>query len=156
MQNILSNITITVNPKLFVKNPETSDLGKKIINSGILIKNNKKNFLKLKSTKLIRDFGYAKDYVRAIYLIMKLKKAEDFIIASGVSRSVFDYAKEVFKIMKIPVTKIKDQNLLASDIKKTSRADNKKIKKKTKWKPEYSFKKMIFDFIKEENLNRSN
>ena len=87
---------------------------------------------------------------------MKLKKAEDFIIASGVSRSVFDYAKEVFKIMKIPVTKIKDQNLLASDIKKTSRADNKKIKKKTKWKPEYSFKKMISDFIKEENLNRSN
>lgn len=131
-------------------------LGKKIINTGILIKNKKKNFLKLKSTKLIRDFGYAKDYVRAIYSIMKLKKPEDFIIASGVSHSVFDYAKEVFRFMKIPITKIKDQNLLASDIKKISRADNKKIKKKTKWKPKYSFKKMILDFIKEENFNRSN
>lgn len=39
MQNILSNITITVNPKLFVKNPETSDLGKKIISQSIILIN---------------------------------------------------------------------------------------------------------------------
>jgi len=37
MNSILSNITITVNPKLFVKNPETSDLGKKIIQKSILL-----------------------------------------------------------------------------------------------------------------------
>lgn len=37
MNSILSNITITVNPKLFVKNPETSDLGKKIIEKSILL-----------------------------------------------------------------------------------------------------------------------
>ena len=37
MQNILSNITITVNQKLYLKNPETSDLGKKIIEYSILL-----------------------------------------------------------------------------------------------------------------------
>lgn len=37
MQNILSNIIITVNDKLYVKNPETSDLGKKIIEQSILL-----------------------------------------------------------------------------------------------------------------------
>jgi AcrR family transcriptional regulator len=37
MQNILSNITISVNEKLYVKNPETSDLGKKIIEQSILL-----------------------------------------------------------------------------------------------------------------------
>ncbi|BDB53867.1 TetR family transcriptional regulator [Flavobacterium ammoniigenes] len=37
MQNILSNITISVNDKLYVKNPETSDLGKKIIEQSILL-----------------------------------------------------------------------------------------------------------------------
>ncbi len=37
MNSILSNITITVNPKLYVKNPETSDLGKKIIQKSILL-----------------------------------------------------------------------------------------------------------------------
>lgn len=37
MNSILSNISITVNPKLFVKNPETSDLGKKIIEKSILL-----------------------------------------------------------------------------------------------------------------------
>ena len=37
MQNILSNIIIAVNDKLYVKNPETSDLGKKIIQNSILL-----------------------------------------------------------------------------------------------------------------------
>ena len=37
MQTILSNITISVNNKLYVKNPETSDLGKKIIEQSILL-----------------------------------------------------------------------------------------------------------------------
>ncbi len=37
MQNILSNIIIAVNDKLYVKNPETSDLGKKIIEQSILL-----------------------------------------------------------------------------------------------------------------------
>ena len=37
MNSILSNITITVNPKLYVKNPETSDLGKKIISQSIIL-----------------------------------------------------------------------------------------------------------------------
>ena len=36
MQNILSNIIISVNDKLYVKNPETSELGKKIIEQSIL------------------------------------------------------------------------------------------------------------------------
>lgn len=39
MKNILSNIIISVNDKLYVKNPETSDLGKKIIEQSILLIN---------------------------------------------------------------------------------------------------------------------
>lgn len=37
MQTMLSNIVITVNDKLYVKNPETSDLGKKIIEHSIIL-----------------------------------------------------------------------------------------------------------------------
>jgi AcrR family transcriptional regulator len=37
MQNMLSNIIISVNSKLYVKNPETSELGKKIIEQSILL-----------------------------------------------------------------------------------------------------------------------
>ena len=39
MESILSNIIISVNDKLYVKNPETSDLGKKIIEQSILLIN---------------------------------------------------------------------------------------------------------------------
>mgnify|MGYP000712215106 CR=1 FL=1 len=37
MQNILSNIVISVNEKLYVKNPETTELGKKIIENSIIL-----------------------------------------------------------------------------------------------------------------------
>jgi hypothetical protein len=37
MQTVLSNIIISVNDKLYVKNPETSELGKKIIEQSILL-----------------------------------------------------------------------------------------------------------------------
>ena len=37
MNSILSNITIAVNEKIFIKNPETSDLGKKIIENSIIL-----------------------------------------------------------------------------------------------------------------------
>ena len=37
MQDLLANIKIQVNPKTYVKNPETSDLGKKIIQNSILL-----------------------------------------------------------------------------------------------------------------------
>ncbi len=37
MQDILSNIIISVNPKLYVKNPETTELGKKIIENSIIL-----------------------------------------------------------------------------------------------------------------------
>lgn len=37
MQNLLSNIIISVNEKLYVKNPETSELGKKIIENSIIL-----------------------------------------------------------------------------------------------------------------------
>ena len=37
MTNLLANLSISVNEKLYVKNPETSDLGKKIIEHSILL-----------------------------------------------------------------------------------------------------------------------
>jgi GDPmannose 4,6-dehydratase len=127
-------------------------LGKKIVKNSVLIKKNKKNFLKLNSLKPVRDFGYAKDYVEAMYLIMCLKKPDDFIIASGKSYSVRSYVLEVFKLLNISKKKIKSRNVFDTSLKKEIGASIKKIKKFTNWKPEYTFKKMIKNFVNEEKL----
>jgi len=43
-----------------------------------------------------RDWGHAKDYVRAMYLILQQEKAEDYVIATGVTTSVKDFVQMAF------------------------------------------------------------
>jgi GDPmannose 4,6-dehydratase len=43
-----------------------------------------------------RDWGHAKDYVEAMWLIMQQEKAEDFVIATGVTTTVRDFVKMAF------------------------------------------------------------
>jgi GDPmannose 4,6-dehydratase len=51
-----------------------------------------------------RDWGHAKDYVEAMYLILQQEKPEDFVIATGVTTSVRDFVKMAFAHAGIEVT----------------------------------------------------
>ena len=44
-----------------------------------------------------RDWGHAKDYVRMMWMILQAKKAEDWVIATGVTTSVRDFVRLAFK-----------------------------------------------------------
>ncbi|XOV92280.1 MAG: GDP-mannose 4,6-dehydratase [Bacteroidota bacterium] len=50
-----------------------------------------------------RDWGHAKDYVEAMYLMLQQDKAEDFVIATGVTTAVRDFAKMSFAEVGIEV-----------------------------------------------------
>ena len=45
----------------------------------------------------LRDWGYAKDYVECMWLILQQKKPEDFVIATGVQHSVREFCYHAFK-----------------------------------------------------------
>jgi len=51
-----------------------------------------------------RDWGHAKDYVEAMWLILQQKEAEDYVIATGVTTSVRDFVKMAFAHAGIEVT----------------------------------------------------
>jgi len=51
-----------------------------------------------------RDWGHAKDYVRAMYLILQQEKPSDYVIATGVTTTVRDFAKLAFKELGLLVT----------------------------------------------------
>lgn len=53
--------------------------------------------LELGNLDSLRDWGYAKDYVECMWLIMQQEKPEDFVIATGVQHSVRDFTERVFK-----------------------------------------------------------
>ena len=45
----------------------------------------------------LRDWGYAKDYVKCMWLILQQGKPEDFVIATGEQHTVRDFTEKAFK-----------------------------------------------------------
>ena len=71
--------------KQFVTRKITYSLAK--IHAGL------QEYLELGNLDAVRDWGYAEDYVRAMYLILQQKRPEDFVIASGESHSVREFVE---------------------------------------------------------------
>lgn len=61
------------------------------------------NLLKLGNLDAKRDWGHAKDYVEAMWLILQQDKPEDFVIATGVTTSIRDFVKMAFQEVGIEV-----------------------------------------------------
>ncbi len=53
--------------------------------------------LELGNLNSLRDWGYAKDYVECMWLILQQKKPDDFVIATGVQHTVRDFTDKAFK-----------------------------------------------------------
>lgn len=60
--------------------------------------------LELGNLSARRDWGHAKDYVRAMWLMLQQDQPEDFVIATGVTHSVKEFVTEAFKIAEMPLT----------------------------------------------------
>jgi nucleoside-diphosphate-sugar epimerase len=95
-----------------------NNFSKKLINY-LKDKNFKKFKLQLGNIDIHRDFGYAKEYVDAIYKINKSRDADDYIIATGKStlvRNVIKFAfklknKNYLKFIKINKNKFKNKHV---------------------------------------------
>ena len=68
----------------------------KVVKGALDIKYKKKKYIELGNLDSMRDWGHAKDYVHAMWLILNQKKPQDFVIATGISKSVRDLCKLVF------------------------------------------------------------
>ncbi len=68
----------------------------KILNAAFDIFNGSAKKLKLGNINISRDWGWAPDYVEAMWLILQNNNAEDFIIATGKSFTLKEYINEVF------------------------------------------------------------
>lgn len=61
------------------------------------------NCLYLGNLSAQRDWGHAKDYIEAMWLILQQEKAEDFVIATGITTTVRDFVKMSFAELGIDV-----------------------------------------------------
>ena len=74
---------------------------RKITLAAARIAQGKQDKLYLGNLSSLRDWGYAKDYVECMWLILQQDKPDDFVIASGVQHSVRDFAKLAFHYVGI-------------------------------------------------------
>ena len=72
-------------------------ISKKIINSAYNIAKGKQKILELGDITIIRDWGWAEDYVEAIFLMLQNSTPEDFIIATGKQITLADFIDYTFK-----------------------------------------------------------
>ena len=70
---------------------------RKITLAAARIKQGKQDKLYLGNLSSLRDWGYAKDYVKCMWLILQQDHPEDFVIATGVQHSVRDFCYYAFK-----------------------------------------------------------
>lgn len=85
---ILFNHESSLRPKRFVT--------RKVVSAACRIANGSKEILSLGDLSIKRDWGWAPEYVDAMWRMMQLEKPEDFVIATGQSRSLEKFVAKAF------------------------------------------------------------
>ena len=119
---------------------------RKISDGVAQIKCGKKNFLSLGNIDSKRDWGFAEDYVEAMWLMMQCKKPDDYVIATKKQHSIRDFLKLAFNEVGIKnwkkYVKIDEKFLRPLDVKSVC-GDFKKAKKNLGWTPKTNFKEIV-------------
>ena len=123
--------------------------------------------LYLGNLNALRDWGHARDYVEAQWLMLQQKKPEDFVIATGKQHSVRDFVNLASKYLNMKI-KWRGKNLRevgsfnGKDIIKvdpkyfrpteveTLLGDASKAKEKLNWSPKISFEKLVKEMVDED------
>ena len=118
---------------------------RKISNGAARIKLGLGKELRLGNLKARRDWGFAGDYVKAMWLMLQQKKPDDFVIATGEAHSVEDFAKLAFEHAGL---NYKDYIRVDKNLFRPAEVDNlvgdpKKAKKILNWQPQITFEELV-------------
>ena len=128
---ILFNHESPLRPKRFVT--------KKIVESACSIAQGRNEKLVLGNVSIKRDWGWAPDFVEAMYLILQQDKPDDFVIATGKNLSLEEFVEKTFRYFNLnykDYTSYDNSLFRPSDISE-SLGDPSKAAKILKWKAKY-------------------
>jgi len=105
----------------------------------------KQKYLYLGNLEAKRDWGYAPEYVQAMWLILQQEKPEDYVLGTGESHSVKEFVEEAFTYAGLDwkaYVKIDTRYLRPTEVDCLT-ADYTKAKKELGWEPRVSFKELV-------------
>jgi len=124
----------------------------KVVRGAVAIKNGLKQTLKLGNLKSIRDWGHAKDYVKAMHLMLQHDKPDDYVVATGEANTIEYLVMSVFGQLDLrwdAHVEIADSLKRPEDVE-FLRGDATKIVSTLGWKREYDFDRLLEDMINAE------
>ena len=127
----------------------TNFVTNKVVKEAIKIFYGQSTELRLGNLEATRDWGHAKDYVEAMWRILQLEEADDFVCATGTSHSVRQLCEYVFNKLELnyeDYVKL-DMKFLRPEELTDLKGDPSKLMKATGWKPTYTFETMLDEMI---------
>jgi GDPmannose 4,6-dehydratase len=127
----------------------TNFVTNKVVKEAVKIKLGLSSELVLGNLDASRDWGHAKDYVKAMWLILQLDKPGDYVCATGISHTVRELVEYVFSRLDMNWENYikQDQKFFRPEELNDLKGDPTKLKKDTDWKPEYTFESMLDEMI---------
>lgn len=122
---------------------------KKVLETAIKIHNGTASELVLGNLNIYRDWGYAPEYVEAMWKILQHSNPEDFIICSGEAHSLEEFIEEVFNNLDLNYKDYvkEDIDLFRPLELKTIYGDNSKAKNIIGWEYNISFSDLIHQLV---------
>jgi GDPmannose 4,6-dehydratase len=101
--------------------------------------------LRIGNLEARRDWGFAGDYVRAMWLMLQQEKAEDYVVASGQSHTVRELIEIAFSHAGLNWQKhtVQDPEFMRPAEVDLLLGDPSKARKVLKWEPEVSFEELV-------------
>jgi GDPmannose 4,6-dehydratase len=127
----------------------TNFVTNKVCKEAVKIKLGLSNELKLGNLDATRDWGHAKDYVEAMWLILQQDEPDDFVCSTGISHSVQELVEYVFGRLDLDWKQYvkQDEKFLRPEELHNLKGDCTKLKQKTGWVPNYTFGSMLDEMI---------
>lgn len=139
---------------------------KKITKAVARIKKGTQSELRLGNLDAKRDWGHARDYVEAMWLMLQQEKPGDYVIATGETYSVRDFVTHAFAIVEIELTwegvGLKELGIDGKTGRTLVRVDEKyfrptevdllwgnssRARKELNWKPKYDFETLVREMV---------
>lgn len=127
----------------------TNFVTNKVVKQAVKIKYGLSNKLALGNLDASRDWGHAKDYVEAMWLILQQDNADDYVCSTGISHTVRDLCQYVFNSLDMDYGDyvIQDSKFLRPEELNHLKGDSSKLRAHTGWKPKYTFESMLDEMI---------
>jgi GDPmannose 4,6-dehydratase len=122
---------------------------RKVTSSAARIKLGLASEVRLGNLDAVRDWGHAKDYVRAMHLMLQQTAPDDYVVATGEAHSVRDLCEIAFSAVGLDYRDwvVVDERLLRPAEVSSLLGDSSKARRVLGWSPTYTFQSLIDEMV---------